>query len=253
MVTVDILRQHGWNVSDDILQDMTDYEKDFMRLEFTGQRTLDYYRSRIDYLGLSGLDRVLDAGCGMGQWALALSEFNNQIEGVDLNQGRINVGKKLIQNSGRENISLKQGSIEELPFSSNSFDAVFCYGVFMFTDMPRTLAEFNRVLKPGGKLYVNANSYGWYVHLLRDVPWNRRPAIGIIMNTLLGRKRAIIVSERWLRARLCDASFSAQMISTEGDATFRKGDVQIEKPEPGYKRSYWGMRAMLEAVAVKQG
>jgi len=252
MVTIDILRAHGWQVPDDLLENVSDYERDFMRLEFTGQRTFDYYRRRIAYLGLTGLDRVLDAGCGMGQWALALAEFNGQVEGIDLNEGRLAIGRRLLAAQEKSNVSLSKGSIEASNFPSEHFDAVFCYGVFMFTDMPRTLAEFHRVLKPGGKLYVNANSFGWYVHLLRDVPWNRRPALGIIMNTLLRRKRAIIVSEPWLRARLREAGFDVRMIACEGETTFRDNVIDIEKPEPGYARSYWGLRAMLEAVAVKR-
>ncbi len=252
MVTIDILRQHGWRVPDNLLAEMSDYERDFVRLEFTGRRTFDYYRDRIAYLGFTGMDRVLDAGCGMGQWALALAEHNNTVEGIDLNESRVEVGRRLVAEAGNPNVSLATGSIESLPFPAAHFDGVFCYGVFMFTNMPKTLAEFSRVLKPGGRLYLNANSYGWYVHLLRDVPWNRRPALGIIKNTLLRRKRAIIVSEPWLRARLDDAGFDIAMIASEGEATFRSGAIDLRKPEPGYESRYWGLRAIIEAAAVKR-
>ncbi len=252
MVTIDMLRSHGWQVPDDLLENMSEYERDFMRLEFTGQRSFDYYCQRIDYLGFSDMSRVLDAGCGMGQWALALAEFNDYVEGIDLNEGRLEIGKRLIASRVKQNVNLANGSVEALNFPSNYFNAVFCYGVFMFTDMPRTLREFHRVLKPGGKLYLNANSFGWYVHLLRDVPWNRRPALGIIKNTFLRRKRNIIVSEGWLRSRLCAAGFEIHTLGCEGETTFRKNGEFKVKPEPGYSRAYWGLRAILEVIATKR-
>lgn len=251
MVTVSDLRACGWPVTDGFLDGLSDYERDFVRLEFTGRRTLDYYRQRVRYLSFDGMDRVLDAGCGMGQWSVALSECNGAVVGVDLMPGRLDVARRLAESMRRTNITFQEGTLEKLPFPSASFDGIFCYGVFMFTHMPITLGQFARLLKPGGKLYLNANSYGWYVHLLRDVPWNRRPAMRMIWNTLRGREQSIVVGERWLRKRLTEHGFDVVMLDVEGDASF-EAQPATPKPERGYQSRYWGLRAILEATAIRR-
>lgn len=251
MVSVETIRACGWNVRADFLDGLSEYERDFVRLEFTGRRTRAYYESRVAYHAITGCELVLDAGCGMGQWSVALAGSNRRVYGIDLNEGRIHVGRRLVNSLDLRNIHLDRGSIEAIQFPSSTFDAVFCYGVFMFTDMPRSLSEFSRVLRPGGKLYLNANSYGWYVHLLRDVPWNRKPALGIIKNTLLGRTRAVIVSERWLRNLLNQAGFDVVQLACEGQTSF-ESSPKFPKPEAGYQERYWGMRSMLEVCAVRR-
>jgi len=241
----------GWSVPEDFLDGLSDYERDFIRLEFTGRRTHQYYLDRLRYLDFCGMERVLDAGCGMGQWSVALAAHNALVFGVDLNAGRLALAKRLAAAMGCGNTAFQRARLEALPYPAKTFDGIFCYGVFMFTYMPRTLVEFARILKPGGKLYVNANSFGWYIHLLRDVPWNRRPALGIIKNTLLRRKQAIIVSERWLRARLDEHGFDVVAVDSEGDVSFSE-HPSPPQPEPGYQRRYLGVRAIIEAAALRR-
>lgn len=61
----DALRQSGWLFPLDLLLGLSTYERSFVENEFTGQRTFDYYKRRLAFLGLSEGGRVLDAGCGM--------------------------------------------------------------------------------------------------------------------------------------------------------------------------------------------
>jgi len=250
MVTIDMLVNCGWPVNDNFLIGLSDYERDFLRLEFTGIRTRQYYADRIKYHGLTGNSFVLDAGCGMGQWTSALSLEKSKVIGRDLNQGRLEVGRKLLESLHIKNTQLFLGDIENINYPDNTFDLVFCYGVFMFTEMPKTLSEFARVLRPGGKLYLNANSFGWYVHLVRDVPWNRKPALRIIKNTILGDTKSIIVRENWLRKILRESNFEIVSLGTEGSTSFLKEGERDTKPLPGYKEYYLGLRSMIEICAV---
>ena len=67
------------------------------------------------------------------------------------------------------NLNLSHGSIEELPFTNDFFDCIFCYSVIYHTDFRKSLKEMHRTLKKGGMLYVNTNDLGWYIYnLLSD-------------------------------------------------------------------------------------
>lgn len=95
------------------------------------------------YLATLPLDaRVLDAGCGEG---LLVEEFASRfsIEGLDAHYTSARV---------------RSGSVTALPYGDRAFTHVLCLDVLehlSFDDQPRALAEFQRVLTPGGELYLS--------------------------------------------------------------------------------------------------
>lgn len=135
-----------------------EYERGFIELEFTPG--LSYYLARVDRLALAG-DVVLDAGCGAGQWSLALAKRFRRVEAIDLKPGRLEVLRRAATRMGLDNIVAREASIEQLPLQDASVDAVVCYGVIMFTDVARVLREMARVLRPGGRVYVVLNADGF--------------------------------------------------------------------------------------------
>ena len=120
------------------------------------------YKHRLEAIGFNNLDDVLDAGAGFGQWAFCLAEMNKNVVGLELDENRVASAKIVAEHFSRSNLKFVQGSIEELPFDDNSFDAVYCYSVIFMSDFHRSMKEFYRVLKPEGRLYFCANGYGWY-------------------------------------------------------------------------------------------
>lgn len=251
MVTHSELVQSGWHFPPDFVNGLSEYEQSFVAFEFLPPRTFQYYLDRLTYLGFVDLESVLDAGCGMGQWSIALTERSSNVQGIDIDARRVQIAQTLAQQMGRAHrCQFQVGRLEALPYRDGSFDAVFCYGVFMFTDMPSTLREFHRVLRPGGRFYLNANTWGWYAHLLVDVPWNRRPAFRYLLNTALGRTRNAVVTERWLSHQLAAADLRQIAIGVEGSTTFVPGKF-CSKPAPGYPEKYYGMRAVIEAIGYK--
>jgi SAM-dependent methyltransferase len=121
------------------------------------------YQDRVAAVGLSGLARVLDAGCGFGQWSASLARLNRTVDAVDVSGARVSVARGLCGALGIANAAFHEASIESLPFNDETFDGIFSYSVVYLTDWRKSLAEFARCLKPDGLLYVNTNGLGWYL------------------------------------------------------------------------------------------
>lgn len=141
--------------------------------DFVTAVPFDYYRKRVAQLGFAGLGRVLDVGCGHGHWTAALAEVNDEVVGIDQSASRIGIAKEVT--AGFNNVTLEVGNAYPAPYPDESFDGIFCYGVFMFLDRDKALAEFHRILKPGGRLYVFTAARGWWLKMLRE-SW-RNPAL----------------------------------------------------------------------------
>jgi ubiquinone/menaquinone biosynthesis C-methylase UbiE len=127
---------------------------------------LNTYIDRLDAINFRNQGKVLDAGFGLGQWLFALSQMNKEIFGIEYDETRYLFVKKLFAENNINNVSLVQGSVENLPYEDNTFDSVFSYSVILCTDYRKTLQEYYRVLKPNGKLYFNTNGIGWYLYNL---------------------------------------------------------------------------------------
>lgn len=101
-------------------------------------------------------DELLDAGCGPGRSTLWMSGESGV--GLDISREQLSLAKERVA------ARLVQGDMTALPFASNSFDAVSAmYSlIHVPVDDHRTaLAEFARVLQPGGTLLVTEGGVEW--------------------------------------------------------------------------------------------
>lgn len=102
--------------------------------------------------------RILDVATGTADLALMAEKYLNpdEIIGIDISDGMLNLGRKKIANQLLNNkISLQHGDSETINFPDASFDGVtVAFGVRNFQDLRQGLREMLRVLKPGGKLVV---------------------------------------------------------------------------------------------------
>ncbi|MBF0284088.1 MAG: class I SAM-dependent methyltransferase [Magnetococcales bacterium] len=96
--------------------------------------------------------RLLDGGCGLGDWTLTLAERGFRVTGLDLSQQTI---AKLREYFPQHDF--QAGDIRQTGFEASSFDLYFSWGVFEhFEDgMQGCLAEAMRLLKPGGRLLIS--------------------------------------------------------------------------------------------------
>jgi ubiquinone/menaquinone biosynthesis C-methylase UbiE len=95
--------------------------------------------------------RVLDAGCGMGQWVMFLNRQGLIADGLDFS-------KQMIQTLQRvwPRHQWMHGSVQAIPTAASQYDHVISWGVIEHDiDGPgRALDEFYRILKPGGHVIV---------------------------------------------------------------------------------------------------
>ncbi|MFX0097203.1 MAG: class I SAM-dependent methyltransferase [Candidatus Hodarchaeota archaeon] len=127
---------------------------------------LNKYRERLQSMSFVDMGRVLDAGCGFGQWSIALACLNDFVVGVDVDYKRCYVSTLLKNHLRILNLCVSNTSITDLPFKSSYFDGIFCFSVIYQTEILKSLEEFYRVLKKGGRLYINTNGLGWYIYNL---------------------------------------------------------------------------------------
>ncbi len=100
---------------------------------------------------------MLDVATGTGDLAIEALKLNpEQIIGVDISEGMLEVGrKKIAKSNNQDRIELKYGDSENLPFEENTFDAVtVAFGVRNFENLQKGIAEIYRVMKPGGTFVV---------------------------------------------------------------------------------------------------
>ena len=235
-------------------------ENDFQFACRIYQDGIEKYKSRLQQYGYINFENILDAGCGFGQWSLGLSELNTNVYSLEYSNQRVNTFKDIINKLNKSNINLTQGSIEELPYQDNTFDAVFCYGVIFLTDWKKSLKEFSRVLSKNGILYINANSYGWY-RFLWDTEHNKNEsydpkhlASKVFLNTWkyqnnldFERGIDIIIEEEELKQYLVEMGFTNITFAEEGKLNLNG----IDNSKPFFKGTYKNELAVYEVSAVK--
>jgi len=150
---------------------MDDNSRRFLRRVYNGG--LERYVRRIKSLGIEGMERVLDAGAGFGQWSLAWAGVTRWVYAAEIEAVRLQTARQIAHENDVHNILYILCSIENLPFPADSLDAVFCYSVIYSTNYQRTIAEFHRVLRPEGLLYFSTNGLGWYLY---NIIKNHNPA-----------------------------------------------------------------------------
>ncbi len=98
---------------------------------------------------------VLELGCGLGDLLADMSEAGYACLAVERSPQMVEAAQGTLQ---RRKLSKKtsviQGSVQYLPFSNASFDTVVSTFPSEYIYDPNTIAEVERVLRPGGRLIV---------------------------------------------------------------------------------------------------
>ena len=95
---------------------------------------------------------ILDIGAGTGFLSIMLAELGYRVVGIDISEEMMERAKKKAVDRGVE-AEFKLGDAENLSFETGSFDAIVNRAVLWTLPNPeKALAEWKRVLKPGGRL-----------------------------------------------------------------------------------------------------
>jgi demethylmenaquinone methyltransferase/2-methoxy-6-polyprenyl-1,4-benzoquinol methylase len=138
-------------------------------------------------LGLAAVESgedVLEVATGTGVQLVSLGRANGggRTAGVELSEGMLRETRRRIQAEGlAENVELHAGSGLDLPFPDASFDLVvngYMLDLLPHDDIPRALAEFRRVLRPGGRLVLSNMTLA---ERRRDRVWDWLYSKGIVL------------------------------------------------------------------------
>lgn len=104
--------------------------------------------------------QVLEVACNMGTTLIELAKtYGCRIIGVDIDSAALTKAKQNILEAGVEQqVTVQTGNALKLPFQDNTFDIVVNEAMLTMLDhaaKAKALAEYYRVLKPGGRLLTH--------------------------------------------------------------------------------------------------
>ncbi|MBB5081623.1 class I SAM-dependent methyltransferase [Nonomuraea endophytica] len=127
-----------------------------------------------------GRGPVVDVGCGTGNLTRFLHERGVEVFGVDLSPGMLALAGKTLPD-----VRFVEGSMLDLPVPDSSVVGVAAwYSTIHIPDelLPQALAEFHRVLAPGG--------YALLAFQVGEEPLHLTDALGHQIDLLFHRRRA---------------------------------------------------------------
>lgn len=109
---------------------------------------------------------VLDAGCGTGGFLMRLRRARPSIHAIGLEYMPIAAARA----RAKAGVPVAVGSVNAIPFADAAFGALVNLDVLCHSaaEPDRALAEFRRVLRPGGMLVLNLPAFQW-LHSAHDI------------------------------------------------------------------------------------
>ena len=187
----------------------------------------EYWRSAklLRYLtraNITHLGSVLDDGCGGGGMSVSFAEETASVVAIDLADRFRGAGTRLAEEQGGSKPRFSRADGTALPFRDASFDLIISHAVIEHIKDPGAyLREARRVLRPGGRLFLETAPYlsPSGVHL----PRLRFP---IPPHLLLGRRLAFQLS--WWLARYAPGALRGPLHSSSFLAQAKRGESKVD-------------------------
>ena len=183
--------------------------------------------------------RVLDYGCGPGFVTEGIAGIvgpTGHAYGVDLNARFVDNASS--RTSGLHNISFHLVDGNRIPVDDATADRLLCKNVLEYVpDVQTTLAEFRRVLEPGGRLLLIDSDWGF----VAVEPWGRErtkrffdAASPAFKEPEIGRK---------LRTHLLDAGFEDVDVRVQAGVDTEGGSLLVLRNMASYGGAFDSMPA----------
>lgn len=118
---------------------------------YSGQKRYDYKLKALrEYCKPKSSQKILEIGCGDGEFTKRLASLKNKIIATDLTPAVIKRAKTLLK---YKNVKFEVDNSEKMKFKDNSFDIVCGISILHHTNYRNVIKEMYRVLKKDGQLF----------------------------------------------------------------------------------------------------
>jgi len=159
------------------------------RKDYWNQKYYEYWKSRVDESGGDILESqiihgdakteadevyksifgstpfnpgtLLEVGCAWGRMFNIYKGYGVRVYGVDISAAMIAAAKSTYINDAQIK-DMQESEAENVPYDDDFFDNVCCIATFDSTFQVKSLREFLRVLKRGGRLYLTGKNSNYF-------------------------------------------------------------------------------------------
>jgi ubiquinone/menaquinone biosynthesis C-methylase UbiE len=172
---------------------------------------------------------VLDMACGEGYGSNLLAQVAREVIGVDISPEAIVHAEYTYQ---RNNLTFRTGTCSNIPLEAQSVDLVVCFETIEHHDQQaEMMAEFKRVLRPGGSLVISTPNKRTYT----DIPGYANPfhVRELYLADFERLLKTYFKNTAILGQRVCHGSVMAPLRGVPTNFETFRGNFSCIQKEPG--------------------